>query len=247
MRKIHVDVVMANKLIPLPEARRVTAALERQVQRDFAKVWNVTADLHFVGKPENAHRNAWQLVLLDEEDDGAYGYHQLTRDGMPLGKVLMRLAMTSVTSWSSTASHELLELLVNPDTTLGSFVWNKDEGGRVYSLEVCDPCQDDPFCYRLDGTFVSDFVYPAWFETWREPGSARFDHRKLIDRPFQIAKGGYASFYDARKRKWVNEPGRGGRGRATPTFAPDFGYANRGGSRRSLRDVPRPKWKRSQT
>jgi hypothetical protein len=242
MKRVHVDVVMANKLIPHAEARRVTAALEKQVQRDFAAVWNVTADVHFAGKPENAHRKAWQLVLLDENEEDAYGYHQLTRDGMPLGKVFLRTAMASPTTWSSTASHELLELLVNPDTTLGAFVWNKNAGGRVYSLEVCDPCQDDPFCYRIGGTWVSDFVHPAWFDTWRKPGSAQFDQRKKVTRPFQIAKGGYAPYYDARARKWVNEAG----GRKTATFAPDFGYANRGGSRSSLRSLPRPKWKRSE-
>ena len=243
MRRIHVDVVMANKLFSHAEGRRVTAALERQVQGEFAAAWNVTADVHFVGKPENAHSGAWQLVLLDENEEGAYGYHQLTREGLPLGKVFLRIAMKSPTTWASTASHELLELLVNPDTTMGTFVYDKDAGGRVYSLEICDPCQDDPFCYRLGETWVSDFVHPAWFETWRKRGSAQFDHAKRLTRPFQIAKGGYASFYDARKRKWVNESG----GRETPSLIPDFGYANRGGSRRSLRAVPRPLWKKSKS
>jgi len=38
---------------------------------------------------------------------------------------------------------------------------------------------------------MSDFVYPAWFEGFRKPGSAQFDYAKHVKRPFQILPGGY--------------------------------------------------------
>ena len=84
---------------------------------------------------------------------------------------------------------------MNPDTTLGTFVWNKSDGGRVYSLEICDPCQDDPMCYRIgtrgNETWVSDFVHPAWFEPFKHPKGTKFDHLGLLKKPFSMTKGGY--------------------------------------------------------
>jgi hypothetical protein len=241
MKHVRVDVVMANKLLKPAEVRRVLRALQTQCTRDFAKVWDVHAELAFVGKPEHANPGAWQLALVDEEDDDYFGYHQLTREGLPLGRVLLRTAMPAKSTWSSTASHELLEMLVNPDTQRAVFTYAEDIGGRVYMCEVCDPCQDDPFCYEIHGVPVSDFILPEWFETWRKPRSAAFDHRKKLGQPFEVAKGGYMSFYDSRRRKWVEDYGS----HLAKGMQPVYGYGVRGGSRRLLRGVPRARWKSS--
>jgi hypothetical protein len=243
MRQFKVDVVSASALIAPGEVRRVTHALQKQVTHDLAPAWNVTADLRFAGPPSKARKGAWQLVLLDERDKQTVdGYHELTKHGLPLGRVMLRTAMQSKTGWTSTASHELLEMLVNPDCQLATFVSDHDVGARVYACEVCDPCQDDPFCYRIDGVWVSDFVHPAWFDGWVSPGSARFDQARKVTRPFKVAKGGYMSYYDARRRKWIEDDGR----HVARKLEPTFGVAARGGSRKALREVPRHKWRRSE-
>src|ERR1700729_3153338 len=60
-----------------------------------------------------------------------------------------------VESWSRDFSHEILEMLVDPETNRSVF----DEGvGRI--VEVADPVEWHG--YRLDGVYVSDFVLPAW-------------------------------------------------------------------------------------
>jgi hypothetical protein len=265
MRRVRVDVIMNGSLLPLPEVRRVTRALQKQVKRDFAPIWNVVAEVRFVGTRHNARPGAWQLVLLDEADREVDGYHELTREGLPLGRVYLRSAMSGGSAWSLTASHELLELLANPEATLGVLVWSKSGGGRIYSQEVCDPCQDDRFGYRIDGVVVSDFVHPAWFEPWRKPRSTRFDHAKKLTRPFEVPEACYATYYDARRRKWVDADG----GQHTPHLEPMYGYGrartrtrartlgdasstrsrkkppSRGGSRKLLRQVPRPQWRKS--
>jgi len=241
MRQVHVDVVLANKLLTAKEVRPVVRALEKQVKRDFAPIWDVTAELDLVTDPRKSHPGAWQLLLLDELEGTDDGYHQLTREGLPLGRVLLRTAMKDPTSWPSTASHELLEMLVNPDGQRAVFLYDDDVGGRIYAYEVCDACQDDPLCYRVEGVWMSDFVYPEWFETWRKPRSARFDHNRKLTRPLQIAKNGYAAFYDARARKWISDWGT----HLAKGLRPADGYAIRGGSRRALREIPRTKWKRS--
>jgi hypothetical protein len=268
MRRIDVDVIMGGQAVPVAEAKRVVTALQAQVTRDFAHVWNVSARIRFAGTPDRARPGAWQLALLDEADNSVEGYHELTREGLPLGRVYMRAAMRGGAEWSITASHELLELLVNPDATLSVFVWSapggghgghggrSHGGGRIYSYEVCDPCQDDRFAYRIEGVALSDFVHPAWFDPWRKARSARFDHAEKLTRPFEVPKGCYATYFDARRRKWIDNWG----GHTPPTLRPIDGYVRSlpgapppkakkqrsGGSRKLLRAVPRPAWRRSE-
>jgi hypothetical protein len=230
----RVDVVNASTSLSDKDARRGVAALATQVKRDFAPVWNVNAEIHFVPRGARARRGAWQLVLLDQRNADE-GYHELTREGMPLGKVFLREAMKTSAGWTTTASHELLELLVDPGTILGAFVEDRTLGPRVYAYEVCDPVQDDRFAYEIGGVLVSDFVYPAWFEPWQKRGSVRFDHAEKLRLPFQVPRGCYAMFYDVRKRVWRDNWG----GNVTPHLTVPEGTSDRGGSRRALRGSPR--------
>ena len=45
-------------------------------------------------------------------------------------------------------------------------------------------------------TSWSDFVYPAWFESFRESGSTRFDHMNQIQNALQLLKGGYIGTFN---------------------------------------------------
>jgi hypothetical protein len=242
MKVIPVDFVLPDpKALDAAELRKVVRVLQKQVKRDFAPVWEVSADLRVAPSPERARPGAWQIAIFDSAGGDIDGYHELTREGLPLGRVYLRSARECKLGWSTTASHELLELLANPDTTRSVFVWEKHHGGRIYIHEVCDACQDDPFCYAIDKVYVSDFIYPAWFETWRAPRSARFDQAKKLTRPFQVPKGCYSTYFDARRRRWVDNDGTGKR---PPRLIPMWGYG-RGGSRKHLRQVPRDEWRRS--
>ncbi len=236
MRRVHVDVINATTRVSAAEIRRCVRALRKQVHRDFAPVWGITADLHYTARGAKPHRGAWQLVLLDQrsQDDG---YHELTKEGLPLGRVFIEEASKCSSGWTSTASHELLELLMNPETTLGVLVEDESLGQRLYSYEVCDACQDDRFTYEIDGVPVSDFVHPAWFEPWREARSARFDQAHKLTRPFQVPTGCYAEFFDTRRRKWLANWG----GKVTPRLNV-YGVNDRGGSRLSLRTKARRDW-----
>lgn len=179
------------------EVQRTVAALQTQVTRDFAPAWGINADVRVLpagGKPAPGE---WWLVLLDNSDQaGALGYHDVTPAGLPLSKVFAKTDQTYGETWSCTASHELLEMLCDPNINLTVFD-ESDSGGRLFAYEVCDACEAERFGYKIDGVLVSDFVYPAWFEAFRHKGT-RFDHRKKIHRPFQLLAGGYIGVYDVR-------------------------------------------------
>ena len=172
------------------------AALQVQVTRDFAPVWGTGANLVFVPRGGTPAPGAWQLAALDHSDeDGDLGYHETTDTGLPLGKAFIADDIADGLAWSVTLSHELLEMLADPQTDQS--VYGPD--GRLYAREVCDPCEDDQFGYLVPGSGpgpgvrVSDFVLPAYYTG----GSGPFDHTGALTLPLPgMAAGGYLSSFD---------------------------------------------------
>src|SRR5205823_873865 len=118
--------------------------------------------------------------------------------GLPMGKVFVLTDRLTRSQWTVTASHELLEMLEDPDINLWAFPHPDQHADRLYSYEVCDACESDDLAYPIDGTLVSDFLYPAWFESFHLPGSTQFDKQGKILQPFQIHAGGYCLVYGMR-------------------------------------------------
>src|SRR5437763_912510 len=119
-----IKVAVINHYAKLSDAdvEKVVDALQKQVHRDFAPAWGVDADLVFCSAGETPPEEAWQLVILDNSDQaGALGYHDLTSSGLPLGKVFAGTDEQYGQKWSITASHELLEMLGDPDINLSVF------------------------------------------------------------------------------------------------------------------------------
>ena len=69
------------------EIRPVVEALRKQVSNDFRPAWGVDAKLNFVGNAPPPDGTWWLAILDDSDQAGALGYHDLTPDGLPIGKV----------------------------------------------------------------------------------------------------------------------------------------------------------------
>jgi hypothetical protein len=103
--------------------------------------------------------------------------------------------------WTIAASHEILEMLVDPSGNqlqVGPAI--KCVGGEIqddppleseYLLEICDPCASSKFAYRINGkTWVSDFVTPDFYSCGGVP-DGRYSFRHNILQPRHILEGGY--------------------------------------------------------
>jgi hypothetical protein len=196
MANFKIAILNASTVLSDDDVAAIVPALQTQVSRDFAPVWGLDADLRFVPQDNKPTAKEWWLVVLDNSDQaGALGYHDLTKQGLPLGKVFAKTDMDYGEQWSGTASHELLEMLADPTINLTVFE-ESETGGRLYAYEVCDACEAEEFGYNIDGVLVSDFVYPTWFESFHKPGSTQFDQTNSISKPFGLLKGGYIGIYD---------------------------------------------------
>jgi hypothetical protein len=224
------DIAIINRSTVLKDDQvaPIVAALQKQVLNDFAPIWGLDARLEFFGSKKKAPKNAWWLTVFDNSDQAdALGYHDISPAGKPLGKAFAKSDLDSGLEPSTTISHELLEMLADPDINLAAQV---DE--LIYAYEVCDPCEADDFGYRIDGVLVSDFVTPEWFAPTAKVAGP-YDFRKKIAKPLGLLHGGYLQYLDLRSSGgWQQVQAQKALSRARA----------RVGSRRERRRTPRAEW-----
>lgn len=244
-----IKIAVQNKSTVMKDAdvESIFGAIQKQVSNDFAPVWGVDAAITFFIAGNNPPAGSWNITVFDDADQaGALGYHDITPDGLPLGKVFARTTQQDNSSVSVCASHETLEMLADPDINLCAERDNTSTGAplALYAYEVGDPVEADNFGYNVTGAdnttwVLSDFVYPAWFEGFRPSGSTQFDRTRAVNGPFVLAAGGYISVMQLQHRSGWQE--------ITADAAMDTMRRSRPhiGSRRERRHTPRSRWMRS--
>lgn len=172
-------------------------ALLLQVSRDFYPAWGVEAEMFYTPSGQHPTATHWALALLDDADQaGALGYHDVTPTGQPLGKIFVKTTLAAGQKVEVTASHELLEMLADPDVNLAG-----QNGQKFWAYEVGDPVENDEYQIVIpDGwtgagasVAVSNFVLPSW---WEASAPAPYDFLKRLAAPFTLTPGGYAQFID---------------------------------------------------
>jgi hypothetical protein len=202
---------------------RVAAALQKQVARDFAPFWGISATVDGLATLDDLPLGYWPVVIV-QDVEGAAGVH-LDRDGQPFALV------EAGPSWSLTASHETLEMLADPfGNRLIAGDSPVDAQGRVqFLVEVCDPPEDAEFAYTVNSVLVSDFYTPQYFDPVKRAG-VPYDFTGAIAEPRQVLPGGYLSWHDPVTDRWFQHTFFDG----VEEF-PDLGTLTRG--RASLREA----------
>lgn len=237
-------IAVSNESTVLTDAQvqAVIAPLQRQVTEDFRGYWDADCTLEFLPKGQPLPAGWWQIVVLDNPDTAnALGYHELTSQGTPLGKIFAKLDIQVGSSWTVTISHELLEMLADP--WINWMAQGSD--GQIYALEVSDAVEADSLGYEIDGVLLSDFVTPAWFT----PTEAdRVDFKKRISKPLEIAPGGYISVLKLNGWTQIDAQGKFAQSSSDLWLSPDAMLQIQGipkGSRRHRRTIPKSEWRKS--
>jgi hypothetical protein len=232
----NIEVINATTVLKQSEVQKSVKAVRTQLKRDFSPIWGKSAELEVLAKATRPSSKTWWIVLIDDSDQGnAVGYHELTSSGDPIGKVAVVTDTNLRRPWSNTLSHEIMEIIIDPYICLASYSATGKDKGRVYAMEICDPCQDPKYSYEIGGVVVSDFLLPSWFEAGRALPRSRYDFRRHIDQPFEILPGGYVPVINpGPKLEW-----RQLLGPQTPHSVPPAS------SRRARRLMGRFAWRRS--
>jgi hypothetical protein len=176
------------------------AALNIQVTRDLPQFWNVQATVAYLPNPAEVPAGVWPVFLLKELPPGEGGFH-LDKHNQPYAEVI---ASPDSDEWTIDASHETLEMLVDPygnrlqnstsiEISAGKIVDGDSQFG--YLVEACDPCEADGYAYPIQGIAVSDFITPRFYDPVVTPGT-RYSFTGAVTHPREILPGGYIS--------WVN-------------------------------------------
>jgi hypothetical protein len=217
---MRISIANISKKVTTAEFTATVHAIARQVHEDFAPLWGMDAEVRGLtinreAKPNPDTRLSDVILYVGELDDDprkvadAVGYHDLNQRGIPYGFVFTDISAKNGEAWSTTLSHETLELLADPDVNLLVVAPDPKKPSRVIlrTYEVCDPVQAD--CYNIDGVAVSNFVSPLYFASLANPSHSRTNYlNKPLDR-FGVRPGGYYSYFDMATRAWSNVFGEG--------------------------------------
>lgn len=188
----QISIINATTILPDIEVKAMMDAVEYQVRHHFYPIWGTSANLIFVPKGTRPPKGTWQMAILDDADQaGALGYHDITTDGQPLGKVFAKTTLQYEGFVSVTLSHEVLEMLADPDVNL--LIQDGRDYNKFWAYEACDAVEADELGYEINGIRVSDFVTPDYFETFRKSG--KFDYLNHLSMPVpSLTKGGYMAY-----------------------------------------------------
>ncbi len=208
------------------ELQQVLRAINRQIAEDFEPAWGMGARMRLDGRTVNAPDS---MTSADVRGDAviylwnhatvkdALGYHDKSNRGLPDGYVFTTLCKQLGESWTVTLSHEVLELIADPESNLLVMGRHPTERRNVfYWYEMCDPVQTQT--YMIDGVEVSNFVLPLYFVGARQKNltGARTDFLATREaggtlKPFGVSPGGYVGYYDPVERKTHSYSARGDR------------------------------------
>jgi hypothetical protein len=197
---MHVALVseISQGTLSFSDLTQVSAAISKQVARDFSPIWGVNATVDPFAKLKDVPPGYWPVIVKENiGEPSAAGFHT-DKNGNPFALVQYSA------SWSLTVSHETLEMLADPfGNRVVASVSPLDGKSRVEILvEVCDPSEDDSFSYTINGITVSDFYTPHYFDPIASAGVS-YSFTNAIKKPRQVLKGGYLSYHDLTSDHWM--------------------------------------------
>lgn len=110
-------------------------------------------------------------------------------------------------NWTLGASHDLLEMLVDPmidRTVTAPSVVPGDRRSVKFPVQICDPCANPRNGYLIDGVLVADFsTQEYWYGSSTRKG--KYSYTGALTKPFQVLRGGYLSWQDPKTKQWCQK------------------------------------------
>jgi hypothetical protein len=177
-------------------------ALSSQVTQDLPQYWSgITANVTVAPTLSAVPSGGWPVFLVKSLPPGEGGFH-LDKHNQPYAKVI---ASPQDESWTVDASHEIVEMLIDPfGNRMQTSQAIEISGGDVvdgtgtfnYLVEACDPCEANDFAYDIGGIALSDFITPNFYDPSVTPGTL-YSFKGNIKRPRQVLPGSYISYMQA--------------------------------------------------
>ncbi len=206
---MNLTIANISTTIPDSELQTAVAGIGRQVTENVQPEWGsgatvigITTALKKGKAPIQGDHDAIIYVGDSVQDPttgikAADGYHSRNYAKIPYGFVYLDICAKYKEVWTCTLSHEVLELLADPDAAMTVNGPDPHDPSRTvyYDLEVCDPTQGDN--YQIDGVTVSNFVGRSYFKL--SGGSGMLNYLNLPLKAFGVRPGGYFQYEDGKR------------------------------------------------
>ena|SRR5215469_1725081 len=191
----QIALVSQTDQVTMAELTVVSAAVQKQLNRDVAPFWDVDGTVDSFASLEDVPLGYWPVIIKDDIQTDAAGVHLDSDSGQPFALVQIS------DDWPLTTSHEILEMVVDPsgNRTIATNSPKPDQGRVLILVEVCDPSENAQFGYSVNGILVSDFYTPRFFDPVAVDG-VRYSFTGAITEPRQVLDGGYMSWWDPSTR-----------------------------------------------
>jgi len=203
---VIISVVQRKKIMKHSSLMAAINAVNKQLERDFVPHWGMPCTLKHLDAPTDSLDTAVIYIEKEVDVDDVLGYHDRTAAGVPFGVVFTDVSAMLGEPWSVTFSHEVLEIIADPQVNLLAMGPHPKNSRKVFHwFEMCDAVQDQT--YKIGRISVSNFVLPLYFTEGEEKGA----HTNFLRRPlrsFGVTPGGYVGFFDPKENDHV-------------TYAPD--------------------------
>jgi hypothetical protein len=203
----NILVSVQSKDITAAAAKQAVQAINVQLKNHFYPAWHIMAKCVLTmspADPQTTLANGVMMVLDKANIQGALGYHdRIVKTGLPIGYVFQDICEEIGEEWSTTLSHEVLEMVLNRHTNYYALGPNPKDRTKTVAhwLEACDAVQDQT--YTIGKVLVSDFVLPLFFT----PETEISERVNYLDNPelgsFDVTSGGYIGYYDPQAKKDV--------------------------------------------
>ncbi len=197
MTIIHLALVVDAPHVSRRAVAEIAAALQRQLTRDVAPIWEVYATVDAFASLDHVPPGYWPILVGDYfPGNDMVGMH-VDRSGQPFALV------EASPSWSLTASHEAIEMVIDPwgNRTVPGGSPMAGQGLVDILVEICDPSGDPRWGYTVNGYLMSDFVTPNYYDPVGAPG-VRYSFMGVVPGPREVVEGGYLSWRDPTTDEW---------------------------------------------
>ena len=184
----------SNPPVSSEELTEVSAAIQKQVARDLAQHWAVEATVDPFSDLAHVPPGYWPVVIRDDIGRDEAGIH-CDENQQPFALV------TSGPGWSVVASHEILEMLVDPfgNRLVAGDSMEPGQGRVEYLVEVADPVGATR--YTCNGIPVADFITPQYFDPVGG-GAGVYSFTQAVTTPRDVLRGGYLTWHDPIADEW---------------------------------------------
>ena len=203
MERIKIALVSETKRLSARELTRVAEALNIQLSDHFQPEWHIAAGVRPFRRSKDVPKDYWPITVRDNiGDEGMMSFHSI-KGQRPFVEV------TYGENWTLGASHDMLEMLVDPRvgrTVMAPSVVPGDRRRVEYAVQICDPCASRS--YRIGAAVVADFSTQDYWDS-KSTRKGRYSYLGALTKPFQVVRGGYLSWQDPETKEWCQKIWRG--------------------------------------